>query len=231
MAEQSHSGHRERMRDRFRQTALAGFLPQEVLEMLLYYAIPRRDTGAVAQALLDTFGSLHGVLTASAESLRKVPGMTENAAVMISYLRALYDYDMQEHTDNMQMDAYNTVCAYFTGVYKFEQRETVRAAFLDERLCLKYSTVIAEGRPDASDALVRTVKALSEKTGCMHLILAHNHLSGKAEASAEEIAAARILSQKLREVSVSVVDHIIVSGRDAVSLREQGVFFCLDCSG
>ena len=76
-----HEGHRARMRTRFRETGLVGFHPHEILEMLLFYAIPRKDTNEIAHKLLDEFGSLEHVFAASPEALRRVPGMTENSLV------------------------------------------------------------------------------------------------------------------------------------------------------
>ena len=228
MAESIHSGHRKRMRERFCKTALAGYQPHEVLEMLLYYGIPRRDTNPVAHALLNEFGSLHGVLSAEPEFLRKVPGMTENSVVLISFLRALYYYDAEETAAGMRMDSYRNVCDFLIRMYRFEKRETVRALMLDAHLCLKHCVVIAEGHPTASDFSVRTLTELSIKTGCNHIILAHNHPSGKASASPEDISVTRTLAETLKRSAVHIVDHVIVSADKAVSLREQGAFFGLD---
>ena len=79
-----HDGHREKMRRRFRETGLEGFADHEALELLLYYAIPRRDTNPIAHALMDRYDSLSAVLNAPVEDLQKVEGIGESAAVLLS---------------------------------------------------------------------------------------------------------------------------------------------------
>ena len=85
-----HDGHRERMRQRARETDMRGFQPHEVLEFLLMYAIPRRDVNPLAHKLIERFGSLSGVLDARPEELMQVPGVGENAATLLSSLVSVF---------------------------------------------------------------------------------------------------------------------------------------------
>ncbi|HAG14219.1 MAG TPA: hypothetical protein DCG49_10210 [Ruminococcus sp.] len=230
MADDIHSGHRQRMRERFRQTELEGFQPHEVLEMLLYYGIPRKDTNQIAHALLDTFGDIHEVLSATSEQLRAIPGMTDNAVSLIEYLRAMRCYEMQEQFKETILDTYPKVCNYFRKLYVYESREIVRAAFLDEYLHLKYTAVVSEGHPTAATFSARKLIELSIRTGCNTVILAHNHPKGTAAISADDIAVTRILGDKLFAQEIELADHVIVGCDRAISLRECGAFIGLDCN-
>lgn len=228
MAESIHQGHRKRMRERYLKTELNGFQPHEVLELLLYYGIPRVDTNPIAHALLERFGSLHGVLCAPPEQLKQVKGMTESAVCLIALMRSVYVYDASDQNSGVPMESFKDICAYFTELYRFEQQEVVRAAFLTNRLKLMVCDVIGEGHPSASEFSVRALTARAYASGCDVIVLAHNHPQGSAAPSDTDIAVTRQLAEVLRKSGLSLADHVIVGSGEAVSLREYGVFMGLD---
>lgn len=224
MGKNIHAGHRSRMRKRFLETGFAGFPPHEVLEMLLYYGIPRRDTNPLAHQLLAEYGSLHSVLCADAEDLKRFPGMTENAAVLLTMLRELYAYDAAAKITGTEMSDFRKICGYFKELYQYEKREVVRLAMLDEHLRLIRIATVAEGEPTAARISVRRITETAFRAGCNTIILAHNHPRGSARISAEDAAVTRELVGILRQFDIRLVDHIVVSGEEAVSMRECGVF-------
>ena len=225
MAEHLHDGHRKRMMRRFTATKLSGFQPHEVLEMLLYYAIPRKDTNPIAHRLLDRFGSVSGVLAATPEALKSVEGVSDGVVTMLAFFRELGVYVTGEQAVGMKMSSAADACDYFEALYKLEHNEVVRAVFLDDRLCLKSSVVISEGHPSASQFLTRRVAELAFAEGSNALILAHNHPNNSSAASAEDIAATQHLSAMLQSCGIQLIDHVIVGRDGATSLRETGGFF------
>ncbi len=228
MADSVHSGHRGRMRRRYLETGFSGFQPHEVLEMLLYYGIPRRDTNEIAHKLLDRFGSLHGVLSANPQDLMQEPYISENAAVLITMFRAVLQYDAAAQVAGMVLDNYSKVCKFFTDLYLFEEREVIRAALLDEKLRVMRCEIVSEGHPSAAQMTVRQLTELAYRANCNTMILAHNHPRGSAKVSSEDIAATRHLVPILMQCGITLVDHVVVCGDKAVSMREQGVFMGLE---
>lgn len=230
MAEHSHHGHRERMRARFLDAESGSLQPQELLELLLFYGIPRVDTAPVAHELMETFGSLHGVISASPEALRRVRGMTEPAAVLIALLRRMYEYDAAECSLGVKMESFAGMCNYFSALYRFAAEETVRAAFLDDRLRLLGCEIIAEGQPERTPAFVRRIAEAAYSFGSRVVVLAHNHPQGCAGPLPADIAAARHLTEMLKAQGIFLVDYIIAGTDRTVSLREAGAFLGLEIS-
>ncbi len=224
MGDNIHAGHRRRMRQRFLETGFAGFPPHEVLEMLLYYGIPRRDTNPLAHKLLAEYGSLHSVLCADPEELKQFPGMSESAAVLLAMVRELYAYDAAAEITGAEMSDFRKICSYFKELYQYEEREIVRVALLDEHLRLIRIPAVAEGQPSAAQISVRRITEAAIRAGCNTIILVHNHPRGSAKISAEDAAVTRELSRILHQFDIRLVDHIVVGCGEAVSMREYGVF-------
>ena len=228
MADSVHSGHRGRMRRRYLETGFSGFQPHEVLEMLLFYGIPRRDTNEIAHHLLELYGSLHAVLSANPRELMQEPYISENAAVLITLFRAVLQYDAAAKSVNVVLDSYAKVCRYFSDLYLFEEHEVVRAALLDENLRVLRCEIVSVGHPSAAQMTVRQLTELAYRSNCNTMILAHNHPRGSEKISSEDIAATRHLVPILLQCGISLVDHVVISGDKAVSMREQGVFMGLE---
>lgn len=228
MADSVHSGHRARMRKRYLETGFTGFQPHEVLEMLLYYGIPRRDTNEIAHRLLERFGSLHDVLCADPDALMQEPYISENAAVLITMFRSVLQYDAASKSVGVLLDSYAKVRKYFTDLYLFEEREVIRAALLDERLHVLRCETVSEGHPTAAQMTVRQLTELAYRTNSNTIILAHNHPRGSARLSGDDIAATRHLVPILLQCGITLADHVVVCGETAISMREQGVFMGLD---
>lgn len=219
-----HEGHRGRMKSRFMKNGLDGYQPHEILEMLLYYPITRRDTNPLAHQLLSDFGSLRNVLSAEPDALNQVQGMTEGTVVFLTLLRALFVYNLDEQYIGREMNSYAVVCQYFTEHYRFIRRETVCAALLDDRLRLMRCAAVSTGHPSASDVSVRKLTELAIQADCNVLILAHNHPNGTAEPSDADIVVTRQLVKALEPNGIQLVDHVVVGDDRAVSMREHGGF-------
>ncbi len=228
MSNHIHDGHRKRMQQRFMATKLNGFQPHEVLELLLYYAIPRRDTNPIAHRLIDRFGSVNNVMKATPEALKSVEGISDGVVTLFAFFKELNIYISGEESFGMPMNNADEVRKYFEGLYKLERNEIVRVACLDDMLCLKRCVVISEGHPSASSFLIRNVTELAFSESSNALILAHNHPNSSSIASPEDIAATQSLYTTLHNCGIQLVDHVIVGRDGSTSLREEGGFFGIE---
>lgn len=222
-----HDGHRGRMRDRYLKTGLTGFQPHEILELLLFYAIPRKNTNPLAHELLDRFGSLDRVFAAEPHQLRDIPGMTDNSVVLIRLLRDLYYHQVINEQFLIPLGSGQLAGEFFKKLYRFEQREVIRVAFLDDQLRLLHCIVLSEGHPNASTLSVRQLTEASILYSSNLLILAHNHPNGLPVPSGDDISTTRYLVPALRQCEIHLVDHIIVGDGEYSSMRECGAFLGL----
>ena len=213
-----HDGHRQRLRQRFVENNLNGFADHEVLELLLFHCIPRKDTNAVAHRLIEQFGPFAKIVEAPASELMKVEGIGKNAATFLNLIRYVSGYYQQNRfpKDTVFADE-ETYSEYLKGCFN-EQVEEVYLLCLDGK-CMKLSCKkIAEGNVNATQLSVRKIveTALLEKA--TFAVLAHNHPSGLAIPSAEDIMTTKTVADALNAVDVTLLDHIVVAGGDYVSL-------------
>ena len=203
-----HTGHRQRVKDEFSARGLAGWPDHRVLELLLYYAIPRRDTNPIAHALMERYDSLSGVLNAPVEDLEKVEGIGESAAILLSLVSRLSR--KARIADASQETILN------------ERRELVFLLCLDRKGRLLACKRLAEGDVASADLNIRKVVEMALLTSASAVILAHNHPSGVAVPSSSDEAATRQVAEALRTIGVRLVDHIVVADRDFVSMADSG---------
>ena len=178
------------MRKRFLAGGLEGYADHEALELLLYYAIPRRDTNPIAHALMERYGSLSAVLSAPVEDLQKVEGIGESAAILIRLALLL--------------------CR------KARLEDAARATALNS------TERASAGSANGADLDVRLLVENAVLTSASAVILSHNHPSGMAAPSADDYSATDRAKAALETVGVRLVDHIIVAGRDFLSMADSG---------
>ena len=153
-----HQGHRERLKQRFRQEGLDGFGDEKVLELLLFYIIPRRDTAPIARALLEQFGSLTGVLEASPMALTKVPGMGENAASFIQFIMALNRYYLIRQTAGRKKLTTLELCReYLWPRFLGLQEERVCALCLDAGCGVLGCKILGSGSVNSAAIPIRKI--------------------------------------------------------------------------
>ena len=217
------SGHRERVRRRFLEEGLDGFQDYEALEMLLFYAVPRQDTKPVAKRLIEQFGSLHAVFHATPGKLMQEGGLTEPAAALIAMLPQLArKIEQQQAQGNARiastLDAGRDAVAMFRG----RQDESVRILCMNASGKIVRRARIAEGDVNAVHFPIR--RLVEEALACkaVSVILAHNHPGGTMAPSQEDLDATRSAKAALETVGIRLLDHLIVSGDNYCSLREEG---------
>ena len=218
-----HDGHREKMRQRFLKGGLENFADHEALELLLYYAIPRRDTNPIAHVLMDRYGSLSAVLNAPVEDLKKVPGIGESAAILLKLAPQIYS--KARLADAEQETILNTVSrvgAYLLERFSGERNEVLYQLCLDRKGRLLACKRLGEGGITNVDLNVRLLMENAILTSASVVILAHNHPSGVALPSDDDRAATKRAQEALDTISVKLVDHIIVADGDFVSMEQSG---------
>ncbi len=218
-----HDGHRERMKKRFLQHGLDNFDDHNVLELLLFYALPRQDTNELSHALLDTFGSIDRVFDASPEELMTVKGVGENAAVLLRLVPEAGKRYAVVHSrmESIITDA-DTAGRYLLPRFRHCQTEIVMLLCLDAKGQVLDCRQVGQGGINYANFSNREIIRIALLQNATSVILAHNHVAGIALPSVEDIHATKNLQQALRLVEVELVDHIIVGGDDFVSLADSG---------
>lgn len=225
-----HDGHRQRLKERFRAEGLDHFKEHQVLELLLFYCIPRQDTNPIAHALLERFGSLSQVLEAPAEELEKVPGIGSNAATFLALTTAVGRYYLVNRS--MQTVILSTIeqCGQYLVPFFYGRRnETVYLLCLDAKCKVLCCKEVGEGSVNSAGVPIRKIVETALGANATTVVLAHNHPSGLAIPSGDDISTTRRVAAALDVVEIGLADHIIVADDDFVSLAQSGVYRPEEC--
>ena len=229
--ESIHKGHRKRLKERFRAEGLDRFDEIQVLELLLFYAIPQKDTNPLAHALLDRFGTLDQVLDASVEELEKVAGIKENASTLLSLITAMARYYMVARTTkNEILRSVNACGDYLMHHFYGRRNEMVYALCLDAKCKVLCCREVGEGSVNSASVSIRRIVEVALSVNATTVVLAHNHPSGIALPSGEDVQTTRRLAAALDAVDIALADHIIVADDDYVSLVQSGLYQPGTCS-
>lgn len=221
-----HDGHRQRMKERFLREGLDNFDEHQVLELLLFYAIPQKDTNPIAHDLLVRFGSLSQVMEAPVSELRKVKGMGEHTATLLALVTAAGRYYMVNRA--MQTVILNSMekCGeYLLPFFVGRRNETVFLLCMDAKckaLCCKE---VGEGSVNSAGVPIRRIVEMALYANATTVVLAHNHPSGIAIPSTEDIQTTARVASALRAVEITLADHIVVADNDYVSMAQSG-YYC-----
>jgi len=221
-----HAGHRQRVKERFLKEGLDNFSDIQVLELLLFYAIPQKDTNPIAHALLERFGSLPQVMEASVEELEKVPGVGHNAALLLSLAPAVGRYYMVQRARKATI--LNTIEAcgdYLKSFFIGRRTEVVYLLCLDAKCKVLACREVGEGSVNSASVPIRRIVEMALAANATTVVLAHNHPSGFAFPSKEDVATTRRVAAALSVVDIALADHIIVADDDYVSLAQNGERF------
>lgn len=219
-----HDGHRERMKSSFKKNGLDSINDVNALELLLFYAIPRRDTNVIAHALLDHFGSLSRVFSASIQELCAVEGVGENTAVLISMIPQLVRKSMVSDAEKITVIKNSKDAGkYLVPRFAFEQDEVALLVCLDSQKRVIGCFELGRGVVNKVSVDVRKVVELALRYKASSVILSHNHPDSFALPSLADTAMTEQIYRSLRLVGITLADHIIVSGKDYVSYLDSGM--------
>lgn len=218
-----HKDHRKRMKQRFLQNGLDNFDEHQTLELLLFYCIPRRDTNPVAHRLIDRFHSFAGVLDAPASELRMVDGVDDGTITFLSLLReTIRYYEVSRAVAPCILDTLDACCQYLLPKFYNRRNETVLLLCLDAKCKVLCCYEVGEGSVNSAAIPIRRVVEMALAANATSVVLAHNHPSGVALPSDEDICTTIRVGKALNAVEIQLADHVVVADEDAVSMIQSG---------
>jgi DNA repair protein RadC len=222
-AEPGHAGHRQRLRDRF-MTGGADALPDyELLELLLFSAIPRKDTKPLAKQLIARFGDFAGVISAPPAQLA-LEGLTDITVATLKLIQAgALRLGRQRVMDREILSSWSALIDYLRAAMGREANEQFRLLFLDRKNALIADEIQARGTVDHTPVYVREVVKRALDLGATALILVHNHPSGDPTPSRADIEMTRDIARAAAPLGVTIHDHIIIGRGEPASLRALGL--------
>ena len=225
-----HSGHRRRLKERFLREGLDNFEEHQILELLLFYGVPQRDTNVIAHELIQKFGSLCEVLEATPEELAQVRFVGENVSTLFKLVTAVSRHyqiscAMREVILNHIEDCGQYLVPFFYG----RNQETVFLLCLDAKRKVLCCEKVGQGGVNSAGVPIRQIVETALKANASTAILAHNHPSGLALPSREDVQTTRRVAAALDAVEVELTDHIIVADNDWVSLVQSGLYRPDEC--
>lgn len=222
----SNAGHRERLRKRYLERGFSSLQEYEVLELLLTYALPRRDTKALAKELLHKFGNLESVCKASKEELETIKGVKENTSILLRFVgdleTELFRKPLQKE-ENIHIHRKEDLISYVRAQIGFENREIFLVLFLNTANRLLCSEELFRGSIDRSAVYPREILEKVLKYKAKSVIFAHNHPSGRTQPSRQDIELTREMKEALKLFDVLLLEHIIVSKHSYFSFLEEGL--------
>lgn len=224
MAIHHHTGHRSRLKKRFLNEGLDNFELHNVVELLLFYAMPQRDTNQLAHTLIEEFGSLSGILDAGPQQLMNITGVGEHTATLLSLIPQVCRRYYQEKADiPVPKDNYVDVLGRrLVAASVGRMVEVVYLFCFDNRMKELYYGVIGEGILDTVNVVTRKVAEIAIRTEATCIVLGHNHPTGFALPSAADRQNTLELRRMLAPLSIRLLDHIVVAGDDFVSMAQSG---------
>lgn len=220
-----HNGHRQRMKARFLEEGLDHFDEVQVLELLLFYCIPRQDTNPLAHALLEHFGSFSAVMEATPEELQKVPGIGEGAATFLPLVMQAGRYYLTSLQQRVTILSSVEKCGnYLAPFFYGRKNETVFLLCLDAKCKVLCCREVGEGSVNSAAVPIRRIVQMALGANATSVVLAHNHPSGLALPSADDIQTTRNLAAALKAVEITLADHIVVADNDFVSMFQSGFY-------
>lgn len=223
---ENYIDHRKRVKDRFRKEGLDHFDERYVLELMLFYCVPRKDTRELALRLLDHFGSIVQVLDATPEELERVPGVGEGISTFIAFRRELERYYRIKMDENpieplvSPDDFERSLRAKFIG----QRNEVVYVLCLDAKCKLLSCLFVGEGSVNSANVPIRRIVEICLNANATSVVLAHNHPGGLAFPSGDDIQTTNRLAQALCTVDIHLIDHLIFADGDSISMALSGYY-------
>ncbi len=215
------SGHRERARQRFLRIGEEALDDSELLELILFLAIPRVDTKMLAKELLARFGTYSAVLGAEPGRLTEIKGINESSAINLKIVQAAAQRFARHRVDRDLpiLGSWSALLEYCTAQMAFNNVEQFRILFLDKKNRLIADEVQQTGTVDHTPVYPREVIKRTLELSATALILVHNHPSGDPSPSSADVQMTRQINDVARPLGITVHDHIIIGKAGHVSMR------------
>ncbi len=221
---QLHTGHRQRVRDRYLSEGMDAFKDHEVLELLLFYCMPKRDTNPVAHAMLREYGSLSGLFEADPRDIERRCGLSIATAILLTLAGPLTRrYLKQRWGDRPILGTSARAGEFAVSLFAGRPYEVFYVICLDAQNRVNHAALVHEGTLNEAPVYPRMIVEAALRHKANSIILSHNHPGGSLLASGPDLDVTRRIRSALMPISIPVVDHIIVAGERYASLAEQGL--------
>ncbi len=219
-----YTEHRKRLKAKYLESGLSGFADHEVLELLLTYAVARKDMKPTAKGLLKEFKTLSDVMSADPEVLSQVDGVGEHSAILLSLVHAAAErFLKQESKKRFSLSSPQALYDYCRISLGKQKREQFRAYYLNSKNKLVAEEILQEGTVDQTVVYPRTVLEQALKHKAMGVLFAHNHPSGNLTPSSHDLKLTRLLIKTTATLGIKVHDHLIVTEDGYLSFHEKGL--------
>ena len=205
-----HGGHRDRLRERFIRDGLDGFEEHNILEMLLFYPIPQKDTNELAHALLDRFGSLESVFNATPEELMQIDGVGEHTARFLSMFSKTIDAYITDRRQNEMISGIENITDFAIKKLAYLPTECLLMLFIDNKQFMISWHVLQEGCISPQMIDNRSIARMVMGTNTMYVMMARNNPKGKAKLGKKDNGIALMVSEALRSIGVVLFDYVAV---------------------
>ncbi|GHU54845.1 UPF0758 protein [Clostridia bacterium] len=212
-----HSDHRSRLRQRFLNNEF--LQDHELLELLLYYSIPRVDTNEIAHLLIDRCGGFADVFNADISLFSTAQGIGPNSALLLKLILSIIQRYQEQELHKNGFNDFEHLAEYFIPKFIGEQNEKVMCVALSDDLKVVGCGVVSTGGLSLSPINVANIVKFAFSYNTSYIAIAHNHPNGNLDPSNDDISTTRYLMSSLRPINVILLDHIIVAGCQAISMR------------
>ena len=215
-----HDGHRQRVIEEF---LAHGFdidtPPHKIVEMLLFFSIPRKDTNEMAHELVNRFGTIEALIEARPEDIMSVKGAGGSTAALLKFIHFISNYYINEkRKDVKSFNNFDEICRYLLDKYLGFNKEVIAITTLDNRGKFLGFDIIGEGDIASVGISVRQIIEVVIKRNAAAVVISHNHPGGTALPSSADISATKTIFDALERIDVKLLDHIIIADNDYVSL-------------
>ena len=218
-------GHRARLKARFREKGATALAEYELLELLLFRSIPRRDTKPLAKRLIDEFGSFSEVISAPVNRLNEIPGLGEASITDLMIIKASAEMLISGSVrEKPLLSSWSSVIGYCRAKMAFEEREQFRILFLDKKNKLIRDEIQQVGTVDHTPVYPREIVKRALELSATAIILVHNHPSGDPTPSTADIEMTKTVDEIAGSLGITVHDHIIIAKDGHASLKGMQLF-------
>jgi DNA repair protein RadC len=219
-----HAGHRQRLRERFAKAGADGIADYELLELLLFRAIPRRDVKPLAKSLIDRFGSFGATIAADPTRLREVPSVTDTVVSEFKIVQAAaLKLSQAKIMDRPALSSWAALIDYCNASMAYNDTEQFRILFLDRKNVLIADEIQQKGTIDHTPVYPREVVKRALELSASSFILVHNHPSGDPTPSQADIDMTRQIVDSAKPLGISVHDHLVIGKGAHVSFKTLGL--------
>ncbi|MBQ2704365.1 MAG: RadC family protein [Clostridia bacterium] len=225
----THQGHRKRLKSRFLNSGLKDFEDHNIMELLLFYAVPYKDTNELAHRIIDRFGSIEKAFDADFEKLCEVEGVGENIATLIKLVPEISKFYLNlKKQEPASFRTTEDIAAFLQEQYLFDNRECFSILCLDNSGGFLGFEKMQTGTANMTEVSIIKAIEIAVRNNAACVVICHNHPGGTLEPSSEDIITTRRLLDAFKAVSIRVMDHMIVTKKSYLSLintRQYGSLF------